>query len=210
MGYHAVALLDKGIYNRVVAVSGDKIVDYDVNVALSMHKIHRHGYGPRSPTPSPSDHGPASGAARHNKTKSRTGGVETPFPVAALVGFCFCVFCSVQTVQGVEHVPVQTLQGVLHHMGGHGQVHADAARTVEGPAVLPDHAHPYAGFQQFVQRFAVGPAPVGAVQKQHVGAFRLCQLHAGQNGRGCTPPPGARFPPSTWRSSSSQAAPVSE
>ena len=30
--------LDKGIYNRVVAVSGDKIVDYDVNVALSMHK----------------------------------------------------------------------------------------------------------------------------------------------------------------------------
>ena len=63
-------------------------------------------------------------------------------------------------------------------MGGHGQVHADAARTVEGPAVLPDHAHPHAGFQQFVQRFAVGPAPVGAVQKQHVGAFRLCQLHA--------------------------------
>lgn len=38
MGYHAVDLLDKGIYNRVVAVSGDKIVDYDVNVALSMHK----------------------------------------------------------------------------------------------------------------------------------------------------------------------------
>ena len=27
-----------GIYNRVVAVSGGKIVDYDVNVALSMHK----------------------------------------------------------------------------------------------------------------------------------------------------------------------------
>ena len=38
MGYHAVDLLDKGIYNRVVAVSGGKIVDYDVNVALSMHK----------------------------------------------------------------------------------------------------------------------------------------------------------------------------
>ena len=38
MGYHAIDLLDKGIYNRVVAVSGDKIVDYDVNVALSMHK----------------------------------------------------------------------------------------------------------------------------------------------------------------------------
>ena len=38
MGYHAIDLLDKGIYNRVVAVSGVKIVDYDVNVALSMHK----------------------------------------------------------------------------------------------------------------------------------------------------------------------------
>ena len=38
MGYHAIDLLDKGIYNRVVAVSGGKIVDYDVNVALSMHK----------------------------------------------------------------------------------------------------------------------------------------------------------------------------
>ena len=38
MGYHAVDLLDKGIYNRVVAVAGGKIVDYDVNVALSMHK----------------------------------------------------------------------------------------------------------------------------------------------------------------------------
>ena len=38
MGYHAVNLLEKGIMNRVVAVSADKIVDYDINVALSMHK----------------------------------------------------------------------------------------------------------------------------------------------------------------------------
>ena len=38
MGYHAIDLLDRGIYNRVVAVSGGKIVDYDVNVALTMHK----------------------------------------------------------------------------------------------------------------------------------------------------------------------------
>ena len=38
MGYHAINLLEKGIYNRVVAVSADKIVDYDINVALSMHK----------------------------------------------------------------------------------------------------------------------------------------------------------------------------
>lgn len=38
MGYHAIDLLEKGIVNRVVAVSADKIVDYDINVALSMHK----------------------------------------------------------------------------------------------------------------------------------------------------------------------------
>ena len=38
MGYHAVNLLEKGIYNRVVAVSADKIVDYDISVALSRHK----------------------------------------------------------------------------------------------------------------------------------------------------------------------------
>ncbi len=38
MGYHAVYLLEHGIYNRVVALSADKIVDYDINVALSMHK----------------------------------------------------------------------------------------------------------------------------------------------------------------------------
>lgn len=38
MGYHAVYLLERGIYNRVVALSADKIVDYDINVALSMHK----------------------------------------------------------------------------------------------------------------------------------------------------------------------------
>lgn len=38
MGYQAVCLLERGITNRVVAVSADKIVDYDLNVALSMHK----------------------------------------------------------------------------------------------------------------------------------------------------------------------------
>lgn len=38
MGYHAVNLLEKGIFNRVVAISADKIVDYDINVALSMKK----------------------------------------------------------------------------------------------------------------------------------------------------------------------------
>ena len=35
MGYHAVELLRKGIYNRVVATKAESIVDYDISVALS-------------------------------------------------------------------------------------------------------------------------------------------------------------------------------
>ncbi len=38
MGYHAVELLQKGIYNRVVATRAESIVDYDIAVALSMYK----------------------------------------------------------------------------------------------------------------------------------------------------------------------------
>ena len=38
MGYHAVELLSKGIYNRVVATKAESIVDYDIAVALSMYK----------------------------------------------------------------------------------------------------------------------------------------------------------------------------
>ena len=38
MGYQAVYLLERGIFNRVVAVSADQIEDYDINVALAMHK----------------------------------------------------------------------------------------------------------------------------------------------------------------------------
>ena len=38
MGCQAVYLLERGIFNRVVAVSADQIVDYDINVALAMHK----------------------------------------------------------------------------------------------------------------------------------------------------------------------------
>ena len=44
MGYHAIDLLDKGIYNRVVAMSGDKIVDYDVNCRSVHAQDHRYGY----------------------------------------------------------------------------------------------------------------------------------------------------------------------
>ena len=35
MGYHAIDLLDKGIYNRVVAVSGDKIVETQGHLVLA-------------------------------------------------------------------------------------------------------------------------------------------------------------------------------
>ncbi len=38
MGYHAVELLRKGIFNRVVATKAESIVDYDISVALSMYK----------------------------------------------------------------------------------------------------------------------------------------------------------------------------
>ncbi|MBC8535128.1 6-phosphofructokinase [Feifania hominis] len=38
MGYHAVELLSQGIGNRVVAFKDSKIVDFDVQQALSMHK----------------------------------------------------------------------------------------------------------------------------------------------------------------------------
>ena len=38
MGYYAVDLLDRGIYNRVVALKGEKAVDYEVNEALAMKK----------------------------------------------------------------------------------------------------------------------------------------------------------------------------
>lgn len=38
MGFYAVELLEKGIYNRVVCMKGEKVVDYEVNEALAMKK----------------------------------------------------------------------------------------------------------------------------------------------------------------------------
>jgi 6-phosphofructokinase len=38
MGYHAVELLEQGIGNRVVGIKQDKVVDYDIDQALEMHK----------------------------------------------------------------------------------------------------------------------------------------------------------------------------
>ena len=38
MGVHAIVLLQAGVYNRVVALKKDEVVDYDIEEALSMHK----------------------------------------------------------------------------------------------------------------------------------------------------------------------------
>ena len=38
MGYHAIELINKGIFNRVVATRAESIVDYDISVALSMYQ----------------------------------------------------------------------------------------------------------------------------------------------------------------------------
>ncbi len=38
MGYHAIDLLNRGIFNRVVATKAESVVDYDIDVALAMHK----------------------------------------------------------------------------------------------------------------------------------------------------------------------------
>ena len=39
MGYHAVDLLEKGIGNRVVAMKGEQIVDFDITEALNMPRV---------------------------------------------------------------------------------------------------------------------------------------------------------------------------
>ena len=38
LGYHAVELLEQGIGNRVVGIKDDKVVDFDIDEALEMHK----------------------------------------------------------------------------------------------------------------------------------------------------------------------------
>lgn len=38
MGFYAVELLEKGIYNRVVGLKSNKLVDFDIDEALNMHK----------------------------------------------------------------------------------------------------------------------------------------------------------------------------
>ena len=71
----------------------------------------------------------------------------------------------------VEHVPVQPAEGFLHPGKGQGQVHPHRAGAVEHPAVLDGDAHRPGGLFHVVDGLAVGRAPLGAVHKQHIGAF---------------------------------------
>ena len=74
----------------------------------------------------------------------------------------------------------QPVKGLLYPREGQGQVHADVAGPVEGAAILPGHAHVPSGLLQLVDGGVVGGAPVGAVQKQHVGALGLGNFHPGE------------------------------
>ena len=47
---------------------------------------------------------------------------------------------------------------------------------MEGTTVLPGHPHIPAGLEQLVQGFTLLGAPVGAVQKEHIGALGLGYL----------------------------------
>ncbi|MDO5601994.1 MAG: 6-phosphofructokinase [Oscillospiraceae bacterium] len=38
MGYRAIELLEQGIFNRVIGMKGERLVDYDIDEALAMHK----------------------------------------------------------------------------------------------------------------------------------------------------------------------------
>ena len=38
MGYYAVELLEQGVGNRVIGIKDSKLVDYDIQEALAMHK----------------------------------------------------------------------------------------------------------------------------------------------------------------------------
>ena len=78
----------------------------------------------------------------------------------------------------VKNVSIQSPEGFLHPGSGQSQIHADMGRPVEGTAVLPDNAHVPAHFQQFIQGHAMGSQPVGAVDKEHIGALGTEQGYA--------------------------------
>ena len=59
---------------------------------------------------------------------------------------------------------------------GRGQIDAQMAGAVEHHAVLHGSTDGPAGFLHILNGLAVGGAPVGAVHKEHIGAFGLCHM----------------------------------
>ena len=59
---------------------------------------------------------------------------------------------------------------------GRGQIDAQMAGAVEHHAVLHGSTDGPAGFLNVLNGLAVGGAPVGAVYKEHIGAFGLCHM----------------------------------
>ena len=78
----------------------------------------------------------------------------------------------------IKNVSIQSPEGLLHPGSGQSQIHADMGRPMERTAVLPDNAHVPAHFQQFIQGHAMGSQPVGAVDKEHIGALGTEQGYA--------------------------------
>ena len=72
----------------------------------------------------------------------------------------------------VEDVPIHSAEGFLYAGTGGGQIHSQVTGTEKHPAVLDGNTDIPAGFFHILDCFAMGGTPVGAVGKEHVGAFR--------------------------------------
>ena len=76
----------------------------------------------------------------------------------------------------VEHIPVHPVERLFNAGAGRGQIDAQMAGAVEHHAVLHGSTDGPAGFLHVLNGLAVGGAPVGAVHKEHIGAFGLCHM----------------------------------
>ena len=73
----------------------------------------------------------------------------------------------------MKYVAVQPFKCLLHPAEWQGQIHADMTWAVERSAILPDNSDFHSGSLQFIDRLPMLLTPLCAVQKQHVGSFRL-------------------------------------
>ena len=76
----------------------------------------------------------------------------------------------------VEHILVHPVERLFNAGAGRGQIDAQMAGAVEHHAVLHGSTDGPAGFLHVLNGLAVGGAPVGAVHKEHIGAFGLCHM----------------------------------